>query len=121
MEQFGLFKMNMLLAKEKSETMSYIDNGNVIYDFLLKNNLLEFTPKLVKSATKYAHNIIKVQHIKKTGRGFGVKKPNILEISTPANVKTLQRRYAVNKWLRSIKDKELIDLILTFKPQANKV
>ncbi len=116
-EQFNLFKENMLIAKEKAVDFKYVDNGNIVYDFLVKNNLIDFTKKLIRDATKYANNKIITDHKKKQGRGAYVKKPKISEISTPSTLKKLKRQYAVNKWLRSMKDKEFVDFIMKFKPE----
>jgi hypothetical protein len=115
-EGYKFWKEHMLIAKEKSKTFSYIDNEDLIYNFLVNNKLLKFTKKMIEEAEKWANRKLVNDTKKKRGRGF-TKKVTISAIRNEPSLIKYKRQYAINDWLRSMKITEFKQFLQNYKPK----
>jgi len=106
------FKKLLLNAKEDSNMMEYIDFGNVLYNFIKKNNLAtEITESDIESAENYARN--RVYESKKASIMKAVIQDKAFAKSDSKEQELIRnkRQYLINVWLKKTNIENIINNI----------
>jgi len=101
-EKVETFRKKLVYAfTETLKGNDFYDFGDTTFDFISKNNLLEFTKELIKESVDYGIDLTKHEQnknqIKSVIGGASVEKINFKEVR-----KKYSRQYIVNYWLKQI-------------------
>lgn len=110
-ERLETFKKLLLIALDDALVDAFFDSGDVIYSFIKKNNLINYTKRLDLESKKYAEEIVrssKKQEVQKAviqNKNLSIIKKD-LEKHTDLKIK-YQKQYIVNHWLKNYPVKEI--------------
>jgi len=105
------FKKLLIYAKEDAVNGTYVDSGDVIYSFIKKNNLIQYTKQIDADSKTYANEITglnKKNEVKKAviqNKNLNLIK-NDIEKHKNSAVK-YQKEYIVNFWLKNYPIEEI--------------
>lgn len=111
-ERLESFKRLLRLAKEDSEKMAYVDFGNVLYNFVKKNKLIDNISEAdIENAERYAENMVGKNLKSSAIQSVIHNKVFIKHDNKDKQLLINKRQYLINLWLKRTDIENIIENI----------
>lgn len=111
-ERLESFKRLLRLAKEDSEKMAYVDFGNVLYNFVKKNKLIDNISEAdIENAERYAENMVGKNLKSSAIHSVIHDKVFIKHDNKDKQLLINKRQYLINLWLKRTDIENIIENI----------
>lgn len=104
-ESLQLWKEILSSAHLEAVKGIFVDTGSLMYNFMLKNKLIDFSEKNVKLAEEYAQKQITMRR-KKSAYASVMNNTPFNKKSKDYEIKLLKREFVINQWLRKQSPKQ---------------